>query len=120
VVFSSAGVEVETASFDDVINEATEGGKKRLRLLKIDCEGSEFPILFTSKTLHLIDDIRGEFHEYGGGHDPHSIPENARVEGFDCFTIEELTGVLEKEGFTVSSERSGNTNLGLFFATRNR
>ncbi|MBA2692475.1 MAG: FkbM family methyltransferase [Rubrobacter sp.] len=120
VIFSSAGVEVETASFDEIINEASEGGRKRVKLLKIDCEGSEFPILFTSQTLHLIDDIRGEFHEYGGDHDPHSIPENARVEGFDRFTIEELTKVLEREGFTVTSERSGDTNLGLFFATRNR
>ena len=106
--------------FDEIINEASESGRKRVKLLKIDCEGSEFPILFTSQTLHLIDDIRGEFHEYGGDHDPHSIPENARVEGFDRFTIEELTKVLEREGFTVTSERSGDTNLGLFFATRNR
>ena len=29
----------------------------------MDCEGSEFPILLTSRMLHLIDNIRGEFHE---------------------------------------------------------
>ena len=37
-----------------------------MRLLKLDCEGAEWPILLTSRRLHLIDEIVGEFHEIGG------------------------------------------------------
>jgi hypothetical protein len=87
-------------------------------MLNMDCEGSEFPILFTSRSLHLIDDIRGEFHEFGGEHDPHSIPEGAGVPGYGRFTINELSDVLRGAGFTVASVRRGDSNMGLFFASR--
>ncbi len=117
-VWSGSGEEVDAVAFDEVIREATDGGTRRVKMLNMDCEGSEFPILFTSRMLHLVDDIRGEFHEFGGEHDPHSIPESAGVPGFERFTINELSNVLRGAGFTVDSVRRGDSNMGLFFASR--
>ena len=118
VIWDEGEQVVEAIPFDDAIRDATRGGKQRVRLLKIDCEGSEFPILFTSRTLHLIDQVVGEFHEFHGDHDEFPIPAIARVDGFDRFTIVELTAVLRRAGFDVRSERFGETNMGHFFATR--
>src|SRR4051794_23256944 len=50
-------------NFDLFLLGATGGGDQRVRFLKLDCEGSEWPILFTSKRLDLVDEIAGEFHE---------------------------------------------------------
>jgi FkbM family methyltransferase len=36
---------------------------ERVRLLKLDCEGSEWPILIDSKELHRVEGICGEYHE---------------------------------------------------------
>ena len=96
---------------------------KRIRLLKLDCEGSEFPILFTSRYLDKIDAICGEYHEIGGKFNPIPIPEHVKVDGYNEYTIEVLKEFLNKQGFTVEYTRSKDstgkeTNLGLFFATR--
>lgn len=117
-VFANTGPELETIAFDDLIREVTVDGSKRVRMLKIDCEGSEFPILFTSQSLHLIDEIRGEYHEFGGEYDTTPVPEVASVSGYDRFTITDLTDALQRAGFSVESHRSGNTRYGRFFATR--
>ena len=119
-VWSDGAVEVDAVPFDEVMKEVTDGGDKRVRMLKVDCEGSEFPILFTSRSLHLVDDIRGEYHEFGGEHDEHVIPEAMKVEGYERFTIAELTDVLQRAGFDVTSVRHGDSNMGLFFATRKK
>src|SRR4030065_90765 len=74
VIWGTTGQEVDTISLDDIILNITENGRKRIRLIKIDCEGAEFPILLTSKILHLVDNICGEYHEFGD-----QIPENRRV-----------------------------------------
>lgn len=55
-VFASSGLEVATISLDDVI------GDRKISLLKIDCEGSEYPILLTSKRLCQVRRIVGEYH----------------------------------------------------------
>ncbi|HWE38475.1 MAG TPA: FkbM family methyltransferase, partial [Isosphaeraceae bacterium] len=112
--------EVEAVAFDDVIREATGRGRSRVRLLKIDCEGSEFPILLTSKTLHRIDAIVGEFHEVGGPFDDHPMPEHARIPGVDRFTIEILADALRRAGFDVDWTRHPGSFLGLFAAERTR
>ena len=36
---------------------------ERLKLLKIDCEGSEYEVLFSSRRIADIEHVRGEFHE---------------------------------------------------------
>jgi FkbM family methyltransferase len=40
-----------------------EHGIDRCRLLKIDCEGSEYEVLLTSRRLGRVEHLRGEFHE---------------------------------------------------------
>jgi FkbM family methyltransferase len=119
LLFNTSGQEVDVVAFDDVVHEVTENGHRRIRLVKMDCEGSEFPILLTSRTLHLIDEIVGEFHEINDGvYNPAPITPVARVDGIERFTIGELTRCLQRAGFTVRSERNAGTFLGLFRATR--
>jgi FkbM family methyltransferase len=110
---------VEVIRFDDLVDLATDGGKKQVRLLKIDCESAEFPILLTSSRLHAIDAIAGEFHESQGLYDHNFILPNARVEGFDTFTIEGLEGFLRGQGFDVAWQRNPKAlDTGEFFAWR--
>lgn len=122
------GEPVAKIAFDDVVDQATNRGERRVRLLKLDCEGAEWPIVLTSRRLHLIDEIVGEFHELGGpfleiGEDR---PSNALVFHSDRvagFTIEEFARFLRDAGFGVTYVRHVRPDgalegLGLFFATR--
>ena len=52
--------QVDSTTLDDIFEEH---GIERLKLLKIDCEGSEYEVLLTSQRLGRIDHVRGEFHE---------------------------------------------------------
>jgi FkbM family methyltransferase len=62
-VVRPAGHPVRTVPFDALVDMAlSASGGERIALLKLDCEGSEWPILFASKRLHLIDEIVGEYH----------------------------------------------------------
>ena len=64
--------QIGTIQFDKIIDSITsktndttnniDNRINRIKLLKLDCEGSEFPILFTSKKLSLVDYICGEYH----------------------------------------------------------
>jgi hypothetical protein len=110
--------EVRVMPFDQLIDEVTAAGVRRIKLLKIDCEASEFPILLTSRKLCLIDAICGEFHEMGGPYDTIPIPERFRVDGINQFSMSLLEERFAQEGFIVHSERYGNSNMGLFFAAR--
>jgi len=122
------GEPVEKIAFDDIVDRATGHGKRRVRLLKLDCEGAEWPILLTSQRLHLIDEICGEFHEIGGEFYEISEDRPARapvfsVQGIERFTVDVLVGFLEAAGFTVTWRRhvrpgGAVEGLGLFFATR--
>jgi FkbM family methyltransferase len=120
VFWDSKGVDIPSVPFDEVLLEITDGGKRRISLLKIDCEGSEFPILLTAKRLDLIDRIAGEFHEMGCARNPEVIPDHARIPGVPQFTLEALDAHLRRFGFEVTWERHGDSSLGLFFATRPR
>ncbi|HWE37234.1 MAG TPA: FkbM family methyltransferase [Isosphaeraceae bacterium] len=118
VGWADVGREVPAVPFDDLVRRATDDGRRRVRFLKIDCEGSEFPILLTSKTLHLVDEIAGEFHEFAGDFDPYDVPPRFRVAGVDRLRIDELVAALRRSGFEVSWERNGRTNIGMFYAKR--
>ncbi len=119
VVWGVGDQAVEAIPFDDIIRAVTDNGRERVRLLKIDCEGAEFPILLTSRTLHLIDVVVGEYHEFHGDHDEYPMPEASRVAGFDRFTIDELGAALRAAGLEVTSSRIGDSHMGMFFASRN-
>jgi len=111
ILYRSTGERLDLIAFDDIVRDVTGNGQKRIRLVKIDCEGCEFPILLSSRMLHLIDNIHGEYH--GGVY-----PSVAHVNGVGRHTIEELTRHLEAFGFSVESIPTPNSDLGLFFATR--
>jgi glycosyltransferase involved in cell wall biosynthesis len=122
------GEVVPKLAFDEVVDLATNNGEKRVRLLKLDCEGAEWPILLTSQRLHLIDEICGEFHEIGGqfleiSEDRGPSKPIFRDERLAEFTAEGLVQLLNDAGFAVTYRRHRRPTgavegLGLFFATR--
>jgi FkbM family methyltransferase len=127
VMWPTGETVVPKIAFDSFLLEITGNGAHRVRLLKLDCEGSEWPILFTAKTLHLIDEICGEFHELGGSsleisrERPGQKPVFS-VNGCSWFTVADLVGVLNQAGFGVTYRRHRHPTgemegLGLFFAT---
>ena len=103
------GEGVSAVAFDDLIDAV--GG--RVRLVKLDCEGAEWPVLLTSRRLHLIDELCGEYHLT-------DLPEAFAVEGVATFTPEVLRRRLESEGFRVRLVPTGDRPFptGLFFAGR--
>jgi FkbM family methyltransferase len=123
-VMGAGGTPVKAVGLDRIIRHVTDRGRFRVRLIKMDCEGSEYPILLTAKTLHLVDAIVGEFHniteEHGPTHPFYRIPENARVAGYDEFNGDVLAEKLRSEGFSVRLERHPIIPrlAGWFFAER--
>ena len=88
---------------------------ERVQLLKLDCEGSEYPILLTSSQLHCVQRIVGEYHLIPEESMPLLIPE-ARIDGHASYGPETLRRKLEAEGFHVRINDTGP--LGLFHAVR--
>jgi FkbM family methyltransferase len=116
VFATGGGTPVEAIGLDALLDELAAGhGVRRVRLLKVDCEGSEYPVLLTSRKLHVIDEICGEYHEYGG-----DLPEHLRIDGVPRFDRHALQAGLQAQGFTVAlvPTNPGHSNLGLFFAKR--
>ncbi len=126
-VLWGTGEPVEKIALDAVIDEI---GAPRVRLLKLDCEGAEWPILLTSRRLHLIDEIVGEYHELGGDRDRLEIGEDRprtplifHSDRVSRFTIDELARYLTEAGFHVTHRRHRRPDgalegLGMFFAVR--
>jgi FkbM family methyltransferase len=109
---------VAAVPLDEIVRDVTDYGRRRIAMLKIDCEGSEFPILLTARTLHLVDAIVGEYHEFNSSHYPEPIPAPARVPGYDRYTMAELAPVLERWGFAVEVKPYPGSRLGVFWARR--
>jgi FkbM family methyltransferase len=122
------GEPVAKVAFDDVVDEVTNRGERRVRLLKLDCEGAEWPILLTSRRLHLVDEIVGEFHELGGpfleiGEERPSKAQVFHSDRVAAFTIDEFLRILRDAGFSATYRRHRRPDgalegLGLFFAAR--
>lgn len=104
---------VRSVKLDDAILLATDNGKERLRLMKLDIEGAEYATLGTSQLLGMVDEITGECHEIG-------TPLRIDVPGFKEFTMAELAEVLEGHGFKVTTRMIHNKTprLFLFWAKR--
>ena len=110
------GEPLPKVNFDAFLLGATRGGAQRVRFLKLDCEGSEWPILLTSKRLDLVDEIAGEFHEVGED-------ETSSREKYSGLTYEDLGQTLGKQGFDVAFQPYPFRvhffrRIGLFFAKR--
>ena len=91
---------------------------ERVTLLKLDCEGSEFPILLTSRELARVDEIVGEVHEIGPELMPRLIPA-ARVGSLKSYRAGLLGARLQALGFEVGFW-SPRPHLGYFRAVRRR
>jgi FkbM family methyltransferase len=127
-VIWGSGEPVAKLAFDEIVDLVTNRGERQVRLLKLDCEGAEWPILLTSRRLGLIREICGEFHEIGGRFLEISEDRPAKGPVFALghgasFTVEMLVDHLEGAGFTVGYRRHRRPTgalegLGLFFATR--
>jgi FkbM family methyltransferase len=121
------GEPVAKIAFDEIVDRVTDHGEHRVRLLKLDCEGAEWPVLMTSQRLGLIDEICGEFHEIGGQYLEISEGRTEKQPVFsfanvEKFTIEVLVNHLSEAGFSVTWNRHKRPTgalegLGLFFAT---
>lgn len=112
LLWNEAGNAVQTISLDEILEKASDGFRKPIRLLKLDCEGSEYPILFTSNRLEIVEEVCGEYHEMP----PERIPERAKVPGkflnFDRFALKDF---FEERGWSIVLEPKGD-QLGLFHA----
>jgi FkbM family methyltransferase len=108
------GIPVGTVTrFDDALAEAArQSASGRVRLVKLDAEGSEFPILYTSECLDRVDEIVGEYHDrrWANGECPGNLP--------PC-SIESLGDHLRGWGFTVEW-RERAPGIGMFASSRNR
>ncbi len=116
VIWDTDGPLVDAVPFDRIVDAVSRGGQRRIDLLKIDCEGAEFPILLTSNRLDCIDRIVGEYHELRA-----SLPRHVRVPGCEEFSLDVLVSALERSGFAVDTERQATAtygDMGLFFAAR--
>ncbi len=100
--FSPDGAEtVHTVPLDRIVEELG-----RIDLLKIDAEGSEYPILLGSRLLNRVGEIVGEFHTLNSPQAPDSTQWN----------ITQLVRHLQAEGFIV--ERDLHPENGIFRAFR--
>jgi FkbM family methyltransferase len=99
------GHEVLAIPLDDLLKL-----RPQWRLLKLDCECSEFPILYTSACLGRVWEIAGEYHER---------PSNV-IDYAECgkpFTMMALAEHLHGQGFTVTVAAKA-PGMGLFWAKR--
>ncbi|HEY2787473.1 MAG TPA: FkbM family methyltransferase [Fimbriiglobus sp.] len=111
-VGGESGGRVPAVALDQVVKELTTNGG-RIRLLKLDCEGSEYPILLTATTLDRVEELLGEYHNCS------FVSPQDRVDGRDHYTGTDLKACLEANGFRVELRPNPrNPNVGEFFAKR--
>lgn len=88
---------VDTCGLDEIL-EHVAAQNRRVRLLKIDAEFAEYPILYGSKMLALVDQVVMEVHEMP------TMPKAAKVKGFNDYTVYGLAQHLKNHGFKVEIE----------------
>jgi FkbM family methyltransferase len=100
------GTPVEAVAFDDLVRAAP-----RVRLVKLDCEGAEWPIVLASREWERVEAVCGEYHL------PPLIEQPA---GWPRFSAALLVEALEIHGFRVELADVPRSRLpvGLFFGTR--
>lgn len=111
-------IEVPSMGLDDIMFHVTDGDKRRIYILKIDAEGSEYPILYTSKHLHCVDQLLVETHEcttiWPNDH--------VRIAGYTCDVAcaDGMAKFLTEQGFNFVREAESRQNsvCNLFFARR--
>jgi FkbM family methyltransferase len=105
------GIPVATIPFDAAVDLALAStGRESLRLVKMDCEGAEWPILLTTHRWNRIDALVGEYHTINN---PADWPA-AAVEGYAVYNSELLEKVLKRYGYETIVEHG--PGLGKFWA----
>jgi FkbM family methyltransferase len=114
-LYEPGDVEVPSIPFDHLIKLIAnyKWGQRRVDLVKIDCEGAEWPILFSSKALFLVDKIIGEYHEGVISH----FKNNEKIDGVE-YSLTNLEKLLESNGLSTTIIRSDNKDFNLFFSSR--
>jgi FkbM family methyltransferase len=103
------GISAKTIGLDVILKEL-----EAVHILKIDCEGAEWPILYTSKELRRCEYILGEYHSdaeqrFAGDPPPGGWPE---------WSLPGLKEFLRSQGFEVYRVREGSLVHGGFWAKR--
>jgi FkbM family methyltransferase len=100
------GQPVRGVGLDAVVNLACAlAHTAKVDLVKLDCEGSEWPILFTTAALKSVDELIGEYHRPPAQWDgPRELPE--------------LLDLLSRAGFQTASHPTDSRGMGLFHAWR--
>ena len=110
-VMVDSNEQVGVISLDNILKNFST-----VRLLKIDVEGSEFPILLTSNYLDRIQEIVGEFHEI---YDFSQISEKSIIPGYQKYSREDLIKYLSESGFHVEiKEVEWSNSIGFFRAKK--
>ena len=101
---------VTAIALDDILGELAT-----VRCLKIDAEGSEFPILLTSTLLDRVQEVVGEFHECSK--DEERLLRRSAAVDSGSFRMEHLAARLRGKGFFVDWCHTG-PRIGMFFACK--
>lgn len=111
---------VESIGLDDLLFHVTDGGKARIHTLKIDAEGSEYPILYTSRHLDMIDNLLVETHQC----DTIWPQDNIMIAGYskEEACADGMASFLRSKDFifTTESESMQNSICTIFFAKSRR
>jgi len=105
--FGVVGPVVESRSLDEIL-----APHESVRFLKLDCEGGEWPLLYTSTLLDRIQEIAGEYHIV-----PTDAPEMQNLP----LPVDSgaLMDFLYAKGFAVTLKPASDT-IGLFHAIRRK
>lgn len=95
-VIGEKGTPVPAMPLDKILRDA-----EACSVLKISAEGSEYPILYTSKELHRVSHICGEV----GTYDKNKMPAPLRVSG-RSYKPDALMCFLGDEGFRISAQKA--------------
>jgi len=101
---------VEPIALDDILTVCGP-----TRVLKLDVEGAEFPILLTSSRLDLVHAVIGEYHEFTDDAMAALAPDS--VVGAQPYTVDLLCRCLTSAGFAVKAGPACN-GRGSFVAER--
>ena len=88
-VLENGDQQVNTIKLDNILSQFNN-----VKLLKIDIEGSEYPVLYTCSQLNKVEEIIGEYHEY-------DKTKNHSINNFK-FNKEGLIDFLTTQGFKVT------------------
>lgn len=75
-------ITVETVNLDEILRLFAS-----VHILKLDCEGSEYPILMTCSELHRVEHILGEYHHVNAQWSIESLKRHLEQEGFEVYRI---------------------------------